>query len=84
MLHWPLENEEPNVSSCIENGTIDFVLNIPKNYKKEEVTNDYLIRRKAVDFGVPLLTNMELAKAFFDAVLKLNPDDLKIKAWDEY
>ena len=28
---------------------IDLVINIPKNYREDELTNDYIIRRRAVD-----------------------------------
>ncbi len=83
-LHWPLENKKPNVLDHIKNGKIDLVLNIPKNFREEEITNDYLIRRTAADFGIPLITNMQLARAYFEAILKLNLEDLEVKAWDEY
>ena len=32
------------------------------------MTNDYLIRRKAVDFGIPLITNIQLAQRFVEAL----------------
>ena len=63
-LCWPLEKKEPNILSFIADGKIDLVINIPKNIEKEELDNDYLIRRKAVDFGIPLITNLQLAKRF--------------------
>ena len=47
ILHWPLEKKEPNTLTYIANGKIDLVINIPKNIEKEELDNDYLIRRKA-------------------------------------
>jgi carbamoyl-phosphate synthase large subunit len=84
ILYWPLENKEPNTLTYIEKGKIDLVINIPKNIEKEELDNDYLIRRKAVDFGVPLITDLQLAKRFIDSIYKLSHDDLKIKSWDEY
>ena len=60
------------------------VINIPKNIEKEELDNDYLIRRKAVDFGVPLITNLQLAKRFVEALQRTSLDELKVKSWDEY
>ncbi len=68
VLYWPLENKKPNTLSYIADGKIDLVINIPKNIKKEELDNDYLIRRKAVDFNVPLITNLKLAKRFVEAI----------------
>ncbi|MCK5030639.1 MAG: ATP-grasp domain-containing protein, partial [Thermoplasmatales archaeon] len=84
VLYWPLEEKEPNTLSHIADGKIDLVINIPKNIEKEELDNDYLIRRKAVDYGVPLITNLQLAKRFVEAVDKHSLDDLKSKSWDEY
>ena len=84
ILHWPLEKKEPNALSYISEGKIDLVINIPKNYEKEELDNDYLIRRKAVDFDVPLITNMQVAKRFVEAISALSPEELKVKSWDEY
>jgi len=84
VLYWPLEKKEPNTLSYIANGKIDLVINIPKNIEKEELDNDYLIRRKAVDFNVPLITNLQLAKRFVEALHRTRPDDLQVKSWGEY
>ena len=84
ILHWPSENIEPNTLTYIAENKIDLVINIPKNIEKEELDNDYLIRRKSVDFNVPLITDLQLAKRFVEAIYKTSPYDLKIKSWDEY
>lgn len=84
VLHWPLERKEPNTLTYIAKGKIDLVINIPKNIEKEELDNDYLIRRKAVDFNVPLITNLQLAKRFVESISQVTLSDLKIKSWDEY
>ncbi|KPJ73458.1 carbamoyl phosphate synthase large subunit [candidate division TA06 bacterium DG_78] len=84
ILHWPLENREPNTISFIADGKIDLVINIPKNIEKEELDNDYLIRRTAVDYGVPLITNLQLAKRFIEAMSRTPLKALKFKSWDEY
>jgi carbamoyl-phosphate synthase large subunit len=60
------------------------VVNIPKDLSATELNNDYSIRRNAVDFNVPLLTNARLASAFILAFCRLSGEDLKIKSWDEY
>ena len=84
VLHWPLEEKEPNTLSYIADGKIDLVINIPKNIEKEELDNDYIIRRKAVDFDIPLITNLQLAKRLVESINRVSDDDLKIKSWDEY
>ena len=84
MLHWPLEEKSPNVLEYITDGKIDLVINIPKNYQEEELTNDYIIRRQAVDFAVPLFTNVQLARRFVEALSRKSLNDLQIKSWREY
>ncbi len=84
ILYWPSESKEPNTLSYISDGKIDLVINIPKNIEKEELDNDYLIRRQAVDFNVPLITDLQVAKRLVEAMQKTSLKDLKIKSWDEY
>ena len=60
------------------------VINIPKNYQEEELTNDYIIRRKAADFGIPLITNLQLAQRFVETIARKQMSDLEIKSWGEY
>jgi carbamoyl-phosphate synthase large subunit len=84
ILNWPLEKDEPNVMTYLENGKIDLVINIPKNALEDELTNDYMIRRKAVDFGINLITNLKLAQRFIETVARKDLKDLKIQSWDEF
>ena len=84
ILHWPLEKKEPNVMSYLKERKIDLVINIPKSYEEEELTNDYLIRRRAVDYNIPLLTNPQNSKLFIESISKLKMEDLKIKEWEAY
>jgi carbamoyl-phosphate synthase large subunit len=83
-LHWPDEDAKPNVLDYLRNKTIDLVINIPKDLSKEELANDYTIRRSAIDYNIPLITNARLASAFIYSFCMLSPEDLEIKAWDEY
>ena len=84
VLNWPLEKEEPNVITFLNEGKIDLVINIPKNEEKYELDNDYLIRRKAVDMNVNLITNVQVAKRFVKSIEKFKEADLSIKSWDEF
>lgn len=84
VLHWPLEKKEPNALTYLKDRKIDFVINIPKSYEEEELENDYMIRRAAVDYNIPLITNAQNAKLFVDSISRLKMEDLKVKDWDEY
>ena len=60
------------------------VINIPTNHTKRELDNGYKIRRAAVDYNIPLITNARLASAFIYAICKVDRQDMAIKSWDEY
>jgi len=84
MLQWPLDKKEPNVMTYLKERKIDLVINIPKSFEEEELTNDYLIRRRAVDYNIPLLTNPQNTKLFVESISKLKMEDLEIKDWEGY
>jgi carbamoyl-phosphate synthase large subunit len=84
VAYWPDEDKSPNTIELIRSREVDLVVNIPKDLSPNELNNDYMIRRSAVDFNVPLITNARLASAFILAFCKLDIDDLIIKSWEEY
>ncbi len=84
VLNWPLDKKEPNALTYLQERKIDLVINIPKSFEEEELTNDYLIRRKAVDFNIPLITNAQSAKLFIESICKKKMEDLEVKSWEEY
>ncbi len=84
VLSWPLEKKEPNALTYIQELKLDLIINIPKSFDEEELTNDYILRRKAVDFNIPLITNLQFAERFIDAMSRIKKDELSIKSWDEY
>ncbi len=83
-LHWPDQKEKPNTLDYLKNKMIDLVINIPKDLTSDELTNDYIIRRSAVDYNIPLITNARLASAFLTGICKHSIDDILAKSWDEY
>ena len=84
VLHWPDQDEQPNTLTYIKEKKIDLVVNISKNLSKDELNNDYTIRRSAIDFNIPLITNARLASAFINAFCRLSKEDVRIKSWNEY
>jgi carbamoyl-phosphate synthase large subunit len=83
-VNWPDEDGEHNVMKMISNKEFDLVVNIPKNLTKRELSNGYKIRRGAIDFNIPLITNARLASAFIKAFCKITIDDIDIRNWAEY
>uniref|UniRef100_A0AAR2LW88 carbamoyl-phosphate synthase (ammonia) n=1 Tax=Pygocentrus nattereri TaxID=42514 RepID=A0AAR2LW88_PYGNA len=68
---WPsLEGEDstlPGISRLLSDGHIDLVVNLPNNNTKF-LKDNFLIRRMAVDYGVPLITNFQVIKLFVEAI----------------
>jgi len=84
VAHWPDEEASPNTVELIRQRVVDLVINIPKDLSATELSNDYQIRRSAVDYNIPLITNARLASAFINAFCSVPDSEIEIKAWDEY
>ncbi len=83
---WPNEREEgaPAALDLIRKHQVELVINIPKNFTHSELSNGYQMRRAAIDFNVPLITNSRLATAYIRAFCTVPQDAISIKSWDEY
>jgi len=83
-LHWPFSEENPNIKDYLSTRKIDLVINIPKSNDRNELKNDYAIRRMAVDFGIPLITNVQVTIQMAEALEFNSENEMKIMSWDEY
>ena len=83
---WPNEREDgaPAALDLIRKHEVELVINIPKNFTHSELSNGYQMRRAAIDFNVPLITNSRLATAYIRAFCSVPQDEISIKSWDEY
>ncbi|MDP7112089.1 MAG: hypothetical protein QGH45_09000, partial [Myxococcota bacterium] len=83
---WPLDEEDdrPQSLDLIRERVVDLVINIPKDLGDPELDNGYLIRRQAVDFGVPLLTNPQSAALLADALARNLDHGLECLPWESY
>lgn len=69
---------------AIEEGKVDLVINIPVGYDDQGRPDGYMIRRRAVDAGLPLLTDLQLARAVIEAMRHHRRADLQTRSYDEY
>ena len=76
--------KKPNVSELLANGKLDLIINIPTHAYQADSTDGFIIRRKAVDMNIPLITNRQLAEGFITALHEQKGNGLKAKSWDEY
>jgi carbamoyl-phosphate synthase large subunit len=78
------ENRRPNIRDSIAGRKIDLVISVPNPAKRVEFNSAYKLRRLAVDFSIPILTNLQAADLFVQALAAKKPADLPIKHWAEY
>ncbi|MBI5412449.1 carbamoyl-phosphate synthase (glutamine-hydrolyzing) large subunit [Candidatus Peregrinibacteria bacterium] len=83
-LHKVSAKTSPNIAEYLDLGKLDMAIVIPRAYAHEEQTDGYLIRRKAIDRNVPLITNVQVAKTLVRAMGKYPIDWLEVKHWGEY
>eukprot|EP00966_Prymnesium_polylepis_P333956 7389365-Prymnesium_polylepis.1 len=67
LLHYKEAEQEPCIDGFISRGDIHLVLMFSNQFSERILTN-YAIRRLAVDYGVPLITNIQVAAMFADAL----------------
>ncbi len=77
-------DKTPNISELLSNALVDLIINIPTHAFGGESTDGFIIRRRAVDMNIPLITNRQLAEAFVTALAEIKGDGLKTKSWSEY
>jgi carbamoyl-phosphate synthase large subunit len=68
----------------IEEGAVDLVINIPREYDRLGRPDGYLIRRRAVECSVPLFTDLQLARALIEALLATRGTPLVNRPLDSY
>lgn len=61
----------PNVLDLIDQKKIDLVINTANKFSHEEISDGYLIRRKATDRNIPLIINLQLAKLLAQSLKKI-------------
>ena len=72
----------PNVLDAIINRQIDLIINTPSG--KGGKTEGYMIRRAAVDYGIPYITTVSGAKAAVTGIEAIKRGKLSVKSLQEY
>ncbi|MEM3074066.1 MAG: hypothetical protein QXK20_04925 [Nitrososphaerales archaeon] len=73
---------KPNILDYLVEGKLELIINIPSTSVLEKfasmLEDEYQIRRKAVELGVPVLTTYEDAEAFVEGLKMIHRGELKI------
>jgi carbamoyl-phosphate synthase large subunit len=84
ILHKVSEPERhPNVTEALDRGEIDLLLNVPLSLTQEKfermLEDEYFLRRRAVELGIPLFTSLESFTAYVDGVAWLEDHPLTVE-----
>src|SRR5439155_19538158 len=78
------ERRKPSLLEYISPDRLDLIINIPSGYDRKELTDGYIIRRRATDVGIPLITNLQLAELVVKSLAAKTWNDLKVEPYDHY
>lgn len=79
------EKKNPNILSMLEKKKFDLVINTQSMKHEHKAMRDgYIMRRKAIDYNIPLINNLKIAVLFVNSIYKYKIDQLEIKSMDEY
>jgi carbamoyl-phosphate synthase large subunit len=73
-----------SAAHLIAEGRVDIVINIPRKYDQDGRPDGFWIRRAAIDQGVPLVTDLQLAKAIVEALRRTHGARHDARGMDEY
>ena len=82
---------KPNIADLLYGRKIDFIINIPSTSTLEKyvgmLDDEYQIRRKSLELGIPVLTTLELADSFVKTLEWLQDNETTknpIEPYDDY
>lgn len=81
-------DRKPNIVDLLYQRKIDFIINIPSTSTLEKYVgmlyDEYQIRRKAMELGIPVLTTMELAESFVKTLEWLKHNKTTVNPLEPY
>lgn len=79
------EKKSPNILTMLEKKKFDLVINTQSlKHAHKSMRDGYIMRRKAIDYNIPLINNLKIAALFVNSIYKYRKDQLEIKSMDEY
>ena len=77
-------DRHPNVLESLDRGEIDLLLNVPLSLTQEKfermLEDEYVLRRRAVELGIPLFTSLETFAAYVEGIAWHEENPLTVEA----
>ncbi|MEZ5315138.1 MAG: carbamoyl-phosphate synthase (glutamine-hydrolyzing) large subunit [Chlamydiales bacterium] len=78
------EGYHPNIFETITKHQVNLIINIPHHLpSSKNVTDGFQIRRLAIDYHIPLITNLQIALVFLQSLVDLEKLP-EVKSWHEF
>ena len=75
-------DRHPNVLEALDGGEVDLMLNVPLSLTQEKfermLEDEYVLRRRAVEVGIPLFTNLEAFSAYVEGLAWLEEHPITV------
>ena len=72
----------PNIRDAILNNEIDLIINTSEG--KQSAKDGYIIRRLAIELGIPYVTTLAGARAVLNAIEAVQNNEINVKSLNEY
>jgi methylglyoxal synthase len=84
-LYKASDQKEPSILNAIRERQVDLIINIPQSSPTGTHQSDgYKIRRLAIDYHIPLITNLHLALMFLQCLTDVKREEIPIRSLQEY
>ena len=76
---------EPNIQQAISNREADLIINLPRDiFTSAKNSDGFAIRRLAIDYHLPLITNFQLAEMLLESLAIYHGKPMTIKSYNQY
>ena len=72
----------PNIRDAILNNEVDLIINTSEG--KQSAKDGYIIRRLAIELGIPYVTTLAGARAALNAIAAVQNSELNVKSLNDY
>lgn len=79
------DHTEPNIQKSIARREVDLIIDLPPDiYTSAKGSDGFIIRRLAIDYNLPLITNFQLAEMLLESLAIYYDKMPHIKSYNEY
>ena len=76
---------EPNIQKAIISKSVDLIINLPRDiFTSAKDSDGFAVRRLAIDYHVPLITNFQLAEMLLESLLLHYDKPVEVKSYKQY